>query len=161
MVPWSQLRQPFSGWVLTVLNSEFTHFNLVIHLSKSQQLALPFCTFFVKSRGSCRPLRSLWNSFLLSEVVPNIQKPLILQHFHSDIWQHYMKLDQAGSCLSGVVFFLLMVVWWGETCCAPNSLELESCFMPIGARLDHGPGEGNNRTNSRSRNWVLRILLFY
>ena len=45
MVPWSHLRQPSSGWVSTVLNSEFTHFNLVIHLSKSQQLALPFCTF--------------------------------------------------------------------------------------------------------------------
>ena len=28
-------------------------------------------------------------------------------------------------------------------------MELESCFMPIGARLDHGPGAGNNRTTSR------------
>ena len=38
---------------------------------------------------------------------------------------------QAGSRLSGVVFFLLMVVWWGETYCAPNSLELECRFMPL------------------------------
>ena len=29
----------------TDLNSEFTHFNLVIRLSKVQQLALPLCTF--------------------------------------------------------------------------------------------------------------------
>ena len=35
--------------------------------------------------------------------MPNIQKPLILQHFHSDILQHYMKMDQAGTRLSGVV----------------------------------------------------------
>ena len=31
-----------------------------------------------------------------------------LQQFHSDIVQHYMKLDQAGTRLSGVVFFLLV-----------------------------------------------------
>ena len=29
---------------MTVLNSEFTHFNLVIRLSKVEQLAFPFCT---------------------------------------------------------------------------------------------------------------------
>ena len=45
MVPWSHLRQPSLGWVMTVLTTELTHFNLVIHLSKSQQLAFPFCTF--------------------------------------------------------------------------------------------------------------------
>ena len=44
MVPWSHLRQPSLGWVMTVLTAELTHFNLVIHLSKSQQLALLFCT---------------------------------------------------------------------------------------------------------------------
>ena len=37
-------------------------------------------------------------------------------------------------------------------------MELDSCFMPIGAWLDHGPGAGNNRTNSRSRNWVLVLI---
>ena len=29
----------------TELTTEFTHFNLVIRLSKVQQLALPFCAF--------------------------------------------------------------------------------------------------------------------
>ena len=38
-------RQPSSGWVLTDLNSEFTHFNLVIHLSNAKQSAFLFCTF--------------------------------------------------------------------------------------------------------------------
>ena len=30
---------------MTVLTAELTHFNLVIRLSKLQQLAFPFCTF--------------------------------------------------------------------------------------------------------------------
>ena len=29
-------------------------------------------------------------------------------------------------------------------------MELESRYMPIGARLDHGPGAGNNRTTLRN-----------
>ena len=142
MVPWSHLRQPFSGWVLTVLNSEFTHFNLVIRLRNVQQLAFLFSTFFEMSCRSGCPLRSFVNCILCSEKPYRTQKPLILQQFHGDIWQHYMKLDQAGSCLSGVAFFLLMVVWWGETCCAPNSLEFESRFMPLGHDLTTVPVQG-------------------
>ena len=69
-------------------------------------------------------------------------------------WQR----NQAGTRLPGVVLFLLMVIWWGETCCAPNSLDFESCYMPIGARLDHGPGAGNNRTTFRFRNWILFLI---
>ena len=49
-------------------------------------------------------------SALSSDALLNIQKPLILQHFPSDILQHYMQVDQAGTRLSGVVFFLL--VFW-------------------------------------------------
>ena len=29
-------------------------------------------------------------------------------------------------------------------------MELESRYMPIGARLDHGPGAGNNRMSLRN-----------
>ena len=85
---------------------------------------------------------------LSSEATPNCQKPsffaAILERQSTISWQR----NQAGTRLSGVVFFLL-VVWWGETYCAPNSLELESRLMPIGARTDHGPGAGNNRTICR------------
>ena len=145
MVPWSQLRQPFSGWVMTVRTTEFTNFKLVIHLSKLQQPAILFFQPLRLSRWSCGPrdpsvLHSV--KWCHAETARNLR---FLQQFHSDIVQHYMRLDQAGTRLSGVVFFLL-VFWWGETCCAPNSLELGSCFMPIGAWLDHGPGAGNNRT---------------
>ena len=55
MVPWSQLRQPCLGWMSTDLTSEFTHFNLVIRLSKVQQLALRFFSHFEMSRCSCGP----------------------------------------------------------------------------------------------------------
>ena len=97
---------------MTVLTAEFTHFKLVIHLSKLQQPAILFFQLFcdvLPFRLSLEILGELHS--LQREAVPNIQKPLILQQFHSDIWQHYMKLDQAGSCLSGVVFLLLMVFW--------------------------------------------------
>ena len=148
MVPWSHLRQPFLGWVSTVWNSEFTHFNLVIHLSKLQQLALLFSSLF-----RVVPLFLLSQGpqccVLSREAIPNVLKP---PFFAATLQHRCIKsrhMNQAGSCLSGVVFFLLMVVWWGETCCASNSMELESCFMPIGARLDHGPGAGNNRTTFR------------
>ena len=39
MVPWSHWRQPCLGWLMIALTSEFTHFNLVIHL-------FPFFTFY-------------------------------------------------------------------------------------------------------------------
>ena len=55
MVPWGQLRQPFLGWLTTVLTSEFTHFNLVIRLSKAKQLALPFSSLLGLSRWSVGP----------------------------------------------------------------------------------------------------------
>ena len=40
MVPWTHLREPRLGRLLTVLTTEFTHFNLVIRLSKGKQPAL-------------------------------------------------------------------------------------------------------------------------
>ena len=47
---------PFQGeWWSTVLTSEFTHFNLVIRLSKAKQLALPFSSLLGLSRWSVGP----------------------------------------------------------------------------------------------------------
>ena len=56
MVPWTHLREPpLWGKCLTDLTSEFTHFNLVIRLSKVQQMALPFISLFGQSRRSDGP----------------------------------------------------------------------------------------------------------
>ena len=43
------------GWVSTDLNTEFTHFNLVIRLSKVKQVALRFTSLLGLSRCSCGP----------------------------------------------------------------------------------------------------------
>ena len=148
MVPWSHLRQPSSGWVLTDLNSEFTHFNLVIRLSQVQQLALRFISLFECPAAPIVPgtpvLRSVKGS--LSECSETsvfcsnvcsasaschdiwIRQAHVLQVWYSSFWW-----------LSGEVQHIVHLIRW----------KLESCFMPIGARLDHGPGEGNNRTTFR------------
>ena len=67
MVPWSQLRQPFWGWLRTDLTSEFTHFNLVIHLSKAEHLAFRFCTI-LRSPAPVVPM-------ILTECIPLCVKP--------------------------------------------------------------------------------------
>ena len=72
MVPWTHLREPpLWGKCLTDLTPEFTHFNLVIRLSKVQQLAFRLCTIFRSPAAPAVPCELLWNASLLSEAVPN------------------------------------------------------------------------------------------
>jgi len=143
MVPLGQLRQPQLGSMSTDLNSEFTHFNLVIRVSKVQQLALLFCTFFEMSCRCGCPLRSFVKSILYRVKLCRTFRNFLL-HLQLLTWQwHYnMHKDPGRHTTFRCGLFLLMVVWWGQTYCAPNSMELDSCFMPIGARPDHGPGKG-------------------
>ena len=62
MVPWTHLREPpLWGKCLTDLTSEFTHFNLVIRLSKVKQMALPFISLFGKSCRSDGPSEAVQN----------------------------------------------------------------------------------------------------
>ena len=141
----------------TELTSELTHFNLVIRLSKVKQLALRFVSLFESPAVPAVPCELLWNAVLwVWSCAEHSETSLFSQQLlqsHCIITWHR---NQAGTRLSGVAFFLLMVVWWGETCCAPNSLELESrLIMPIGARLDHGPRKGTTRDLYVLRNWVL------
>ena len=102
MVPWSHWRQPSSGWMMTVLTSEFTHFNLVIHLSKLQQLALLFSSLF-----RVVPLFLLSQGpqccVLSREAIPNVLKP---PFFAATLQHRCIKsrhMNQAGTRLSGVV----------------------------------------------------------
>ena len=155
MVPWSHSRQPFSGWVMTVLTAEFTHFKLVIHLSKLQQLALLFVQpFSGLSCCSCCPRdysADAWSfNCVAASELPETSGfitatcAFAVLHWHS---RHDTSTRQAHDFLQVWCLFLLMVVWWGETYCASNSLELGSCFMPLRQDLTIGPGAGNNRTN--------------
>ena len=114
--------------------------NLVIHLSKVEQLAFPFCTIFWVSRCSCGPLWNLWNAFLLSDAMPNFRNSCLQMNCSfsvSDATWHgrQQATGMSSSCRCGLFGF-----WWGETYCASNSMELESRFMPIGARPDRVPG---------------------
>ena len=74
--------------MMTVLTSEFTHFNLVIRLSKAKQLALPFSSLLGLSRWSV-----LVPGFLAkmpvyrSEAVLNFLKPRFLLQFLLSQWQ--------------------------------------------------------------------------
>ena len=89
--------------MLTVLNSEFTHFKLVIHLSKSQQSAFLFCTVcdvprFRLSLEILCDLHSLQREAVLN--VGNLLFAALLQR-HCTMSQHW---TQAGTRLAGLVF---------------------------------------------------------
>ena len=98
-------------------------FELGIRLSNVQQMALPFCAFDEVPR-------LLWSQGFLADAFLHLwscSEHSETSFFRSNLCS-YITWDrtQAGTRSLGVVFFLLMVLWWGQTYCAPNSLELES-----------------------------------
>ena len=110
MVPWTQLREPpLWGKCLTDLTSEFTHFILVIRLSKVKQPALPFCAFD-------DVLRLLWSQgFLAAEF---LQLQSCAEHFETFLFSQQLlqslciitwHMSQAGTRFAGVVLFLFLV----------------------------------------------------
>ena len=138
MVPWSHLRQPFLGWVMTVWTAEFTHFNLVIHLSQSQQLALPFCTFLWSPAAPvvpwdpgeilfygvklCRTFRNLLFCSTFTATFCDItwkwiRQAHVLQVWYSSFWW-----------LSGEVKHVVHLIRW----------NLKAVLCPCGW-LEHGP----------------------
>ena len=105
--------------------SEFTHFNLVIRLGIVKQLAV--LLWAILSCRSCRWCVTLASSILLqrrcseqpeTRSFTGTERQPVLDHYISG-W---------GYMLSGVVYFLLMVLWWGWTYRASNSSELEQPF---------------------------------
>ena len=130
-------------------------FELVIHLSKGQQMALPFCTFCevpLLLLSLVKPFKCISSVRCWAEH----QKPLILQHFHSDTAScHDMRYRQAHDFQ--VWSFSLLVVWWGNTFCASNSLELVQLFMPLRHDLTTVPVQGIIARILGSRNWVLLV----
>ena len=140
MVPWTQLREPpLWGKCLTDLTSEFTHFNLVIRLSKVQQMAFPFCTAFWVSRWSCGPL---WNLVEYTSVTVKpcwtFRNHLFLQQCHSDtaschdIWTRQVHAFQVWSFsfwwLSGEVKHVVHLIRW----------NLEAVICRLGQELTTG-----------------------
>ena len=139
MVPWSQLRQPFLGWLRTDLTTEFTHFNLVIHLSKVQQTALSLSAFSTSRRPCClcdtfdRPFLPEWCRSEQSETSFSRCSPSFYRVSWHDPWQ---ATGMSFSCRCGHFGF-----WWGWTFRASNSTEL----MPLRRDLTTVPAGSNAR----------------
>ena len=163
MVPWSHLRQPSLGWVMTVLTAELTHFKLVIRLSKVQQLAFPFCTAFWVSRWSCGPL---WN---LVEYTSVTVKPCwtfrnLLFCSNVTATQHHAMTKEPGrhtTSRCGPLSFDGYLVRWnisGEVKHIVHLIRwnLKAVICPCGW-LEHGPGLAQ-RTTFRFRNWILFLI---
>ena len=151
MVPWSQLRQPFSGWVLTVLTAELTHFNLVIHLSKSQQLAFPFCTFLWSPALPAVPCETCGMHSLLNEIVLNRQK----LHFYCcsnfcnviaschDIWirqAHVFQVWYSSFWFSGEVKHIVHLIRWNleAVLCHRGTTWHRACYGTIARTVGLG-----------------------
>ena len=129
MVPWSHLRQPFLGWVMTVLTAEFTHFNSVIRLSKAKQSAFLFCTILRCPAVSAVP----WDpSVLLLYWVKPCRTSETLVYFRSpSLWQATCSMYDKATGMSFSCRCGLFGIWWGETYCASNSREFVSRYMPL------------------------------
>ena len=140
-------------------NSEFTHFNLVIRLSKVQQSALRFTSLLRLSRCSCGPRDYSPMRFFNCEAVPNFRNllfsQLLLTIHDNSIWYR----NQAGTRLSGVVFFF----WWlsGEVKHFVHLIRwnLEAVICRLGQELTTGL-EWHNCTSCRFRNWILFVVWF-
>ena len=128
---------PFVGdWGLTWLPN-LPHFNLVIRLSKTKQSALRLCTFLWNPASPAVPWDPLWNAFSTAwSCAEHSETPFFsLQLQLSQVTCAWLarNSDQAGTRLSGVVFFCF---WWlsGEVKHVVHLIRrnLNSCFMPFG-----------------------------
>ena len=116
---------PFEGTLFRVNadwpTSEFTHFNLVICLS------IVNSPLFYDVSPLLPSLRTLGQfRFCSSEAVRNSHK---LSYSATATEQLQGSMKGVRFMPAGVVYFLLMVFWWGWTYRAPNSSELEQLFQ--------------------------------
>ena len=115
-------------------------FELVIHLSKVKQLALPFCTISAMSRWSFGPRVPRQNACLSEWSRSEQPETPFFDHCSSSLWHSWHQARQVHACRFGDSFF-----WWlsGEVkhIVHPIRWNLKAVYA-IAARLDHGPGKG-------------------
>ena len=128
-----------------------------------KQLAFRLCTFF-----DVLLLLLSWGTFTvfqwsLSEL-PLSPSPscrtttnLLFYRCSSCFQCNMSKRQQACPFPAGVVFFSF---WWGQTYCAPNSLELEQLFMPTWLDLTMVPVGSNARLLKTELNPILIVVVF-
>ena len=142
MVPWD----PSEGTLfrVTVDWPDFWiyTFELVIHLSKVKQLALPFCTISAMSRWSFGPRVPRQNACLSEWSRSEQPETPFFDHCSSSLWHSWHQARQVHACRFGDSFFWWFV-WWGQTYCAPNSMELESRLCHCGTTWPRSR-QGNN-----------------
>ena len=139
----------------TELTSEFTHFNLVIRLSKVQQLALQLCTILRSPAGPAVPLIPTerisieWSRAEHSETSYFAAAfAVALHHFMSHVpGRHttFMWSFSFDGCL--VIKHIVHLIRW----------NLKAVLANWG-RLDHGPGKGITHDLQVVRNWVLFFI---
>ena len=110
-------------------------FQLVIHLSKGKQMAFRLSAILWCPAAPAVLYEPLEPSFLRVEAVRNNQKLLVSATAAPAL---EVKHDHEKGRMQAHAFqvwwlFLLMVVWWGQTYCAPNSFELAPAVLcPLG-----------------------------
>ena len=144
----------------TDLTSEFTHFNLVIRLSKVQQLALPFCTFCEVPllRLSLEILCAMHTS--QSEAVLNIQKHPLFAAVYSDIASYHERGTRQAHdfqvwsllfWLFGEVKHFVHLIRW----------NLKAILCQLGQELTTVPVQGIITRTLGFRNWILLVILVF
>ena len=135
MVPWTHVREHFLKWMWTDLTSEFTHFNVVIHLS-SETVGLSVMHLFRRPCCSCCHGEL---SQCSSEALPN----------YLSLHRHLAKLPQTffftavqavfnATCPRDNRHVLFLQVWYslvsGEVKHIVHliHLNLNSCLCPCG-----------------------------
>ena len=124
------------------MTSEFTHFNLVIHLSIVQQLALRLCTTL--SRPAVPDVPGFLAKILAyqSEAVPNFQKLLLLLLITAAPVYDIQDNKQGRFMLAGLVTFSFD----GFLVRSPNSMESVKLFYALWADLTTVPAREQRTT---------------
>ena len=133
----------------TDLNSEFTHFNLVIRLSKVQQLALRLCTILRCPAPPVVPWDPCEILFYWVKLCRTFRNLLFCSNFTATFgnttwnWIRQAHVFQVWSFsfwwLSGEVKHVVHLIRW----------TLKAVLCQLGQDLTTGPGAGNNRTTFR------------
>jgi hypothetical protein len=97
--------------MLTDWTSKLTHFNSIIRLSIVKQLALPF-TIILRPLADPAVLVTPWILHLFQiEFALNSQNFRFYSLLKPLLPHTTRRMLQAGPCFSGMVSFLLMVLW--------------------------------------------------
>ena len=139
MVPWTHLREPCLRWMWTDLIHEFTHFNMVIRLSKVQQWAILLSAFLRCPAAPAVLLILIQVQFSRSDVSPSCQKLSFLTDAQAVETIRKSRGRYASSrfgdssfwWLSGEVEHIVHLIRW----------NLNSRLCPCGL-IDYGPALG-------------------